>query len=266
MRLAGLMFVVVGAAVVISAGWALRASKAQRRLRFQVVARESHVGDCVLVPVAPEPGGVLSLRLAEDQDMSAVNAGDVLWVWPDPMMPSRVRPYRPEPALLWAALAVTGVVLGSAGVVLLQGGGRAGDLIEATGTAIAFPLVIGFEVCLGTVGLAGLAHLALTWKGSRRVSGPVVAVEVLPQGRKNTYRPLVEHPADDGGVRKVWGVPRWFRPELGRVLTVRVAGRPPYEAMRTTPMSAFVLLLFLFFGLLGWVLLSSVFGTAPQSA
>ncbi len=257
----GTLLAMIGLAVVGGAWWASRVSTTRRSKRFQVVVKSSdnYLDECVLVPLIPRPGGVLALRLTEDREMAAVTVGDVLWVYPDPDMPSRVRLDRPVLTRFWTALMATGAVLAATGVVVLLRGDVGMPVLPADG-AVGGAFFVSGLVCSGTVALVGLAELVLNWKGSRRVSGPVVAVEEFYGQRKNSYQPLVEYSDEDGTVRRVWGMKRGFRPRLGRRITVRVAGRPPHEAMHTTPLFLVMLLVLLLFGLLGWSGLAVMFG------
>ncbi|GAA4003961.1 hypothetical protein GCM10022247_26150 [Allokutzneria multivorans] len=256
-----MLLVMIGLAVVGGAWWASRVSAARHSQRFQVVVKSSdnYVDDRVLVPLIPRPGGVLALRLTEEREMAAVTVGDVLWVYPDPDMPSRVRLDRSVLTRFWTALMATGAVLAATGVVVLLRG-DVGMPVHTANGAVAGAFFFSGLVCTGTVALVGLAELVLNWKSSRRVNGTVVAVEEYFAYRKNGYQPLVEYVDEDGTVRRVWGMKRGFRPRLGRRIAVRVAGRPPHEAMHTTPLFLVMLLVLLLFGLLGWSGLAVMFG------
>ncbi|GAA4010217.1 hypothetical protein GCM10022247_35480 [Allokutzneria multivorans] len=198
--------------------------------------------------------------LSEEEERFAVNAGDVLWVYPDPdpLMPFRVRPYRTGLVMLLNCLAATGMTLVVIGVVVLL---RANEgPFETTYGAIQLPLFTSACVCIGTVGLVGLADLILKWKGSWTISGPVVDITRSPEAIESGYFPLVEYIGDDGVARKVWGTGHALRPTIGSHLTVHLSGKSPHEAMRSTSTSVMLLILALLIGLFGWMFVAVALG------
>lgn len=261
MSVAGVVFLVLGLLIAVPSAWWCR-----RQLRFRGQARRVVVvpaagataasRDFALRPVEePERGAgatsaaTLQLRLAPALPPVAVNPGDEILVRPDQRTPSQAWLYRPEQTAMAVGYALYGLFCVVTGGALLTR--------PSTSSGGDSVITAAVTVGLGALGVLGVVLAALTARdlaGSKRVSGRVLDVHLVSTARKATYQPLVEYQVD-GSVRRVWGTPRWFKPKVDYPASVRISGRPPHEAVRSTPLVVSGMLLLLLTGAVGWLLI-----------
>lgn len=203
------------------------------------------------LPTTPTSMPRHQLRPAPTIPPAAINLGDRVRVYPDRQVPSQAKLYHaPAPEWIGGFLVVAALAAAAGIAVLVRGAPGRG--FESAGSAVVACLGLVGLSCVGVLGIGLAGRLLRGLRGSRRVSGRVVDSEIVVSTKKALYQPLVEY-AGGGASRRVWGTPRWRKPGIGEQVRVRIAGRSPHEAVRTTPLALFGLLMLLSSGLVGFV-------------
>lgn len=225
----------------------VRAQRCHARERVEARVRVAPDGAMSVLPTA-RPATPAPLVRPATRARVVLHDGDLLEVYP---RNGEMVPFSRLLQVLVHGYLVLAVLLAAAGIRLLTlGSGPFDDSSDAVRQTLAVLFLSAFA----PLGVAMLAHLVESLRGSFKVSGTVVEVGEIHTSRKTAYQPLVEYHAE-AGTRRAWGSPRFFRPDIGDAVTIRVSPRAQGQAVITSPLAVAGTLLILLVGLtgVGWI-------------